>query len=349
MADAAGARSPCYDHSSMAPKFRGNSEDWLDDESGQRANRKGKKPGLSSGKAQFLPAEEANATVAEVFPNQCRVRMDGELELQCNYRRAGVIGRTEWRERSPVAVGDRVKVTDATATTGVVSGVCERKNSVHRPAPGREGTDIRHVIAANVELLCIVASVRSPDFSPGLVDRFLIAAGAEGIPALIAVTKADLIGPDEPWEIYRKLGYEVLEASAREGRGIPALKARLEGRLVVFCGHSGVGKTSLLNALLGTSKGKVGDVSEITGKGRHTTSSAVLIGGPGTSRWVDTPGVREFGLTDVKAEELLRFFPELDGLPCAQDLCRHVGEPGCAATSEPRYASYRRIHESLLA
>jgi ribosome biogenesis GTPase len=126
-----------------------------------------------------------------------------------------------------------------------------------------------------------------------------------------------------------------------------ALLNRIRGKGAVFCGQSGVGKTSLLRVLLGTEVGKVGDVSDATGKGKHTTTAAILLGGPDGSDWIDTPGVREFGLLEIKPEQLKDQFPEFRNLACQAPGCLHESEEGCAARSLERYASYLRIIKSL--
>lgn len=347
------------------PKFRGDSDDWLDNQ-GTRSKRRA---GLSTQKkpvarAIDLPAEEANAVVAEVFQSQCRVKMDLEgLDLLCSYRRAGVVGKSqsEIRERTPVAVGDRVLAKSTGGATGVIEGICLRKNSLSRPAPGREAGNIHHTLAANIDLLVIVASAHEPRFSAGLVDRFLVAAESENIPTVIAVTKVDLLKEAEsgsaypcPWEIYPQLGYTVIELSSKTGMGIEKLLQEIQDKVVVFCGQSGVGKTSLLRVLLkNPSMGRVGAVNETTGKGRHTTTGAVLLGlglgGTNRSNWIDTPGVREFGLTKISAKALAHYFPEMKGISCAQASCLHQDEPGCQARELARYLSYRRILDSLIA
>lgn len=342
---------------SMSPKFKGGSDDWLDDESesGQGRGTARKPKSGAPARASALSPEEANATVTEVFPNQCRVWFDEAgsekgAELLCAYRRAGVIGasKADVRARAPVAVGDRVKAKRV-GDTGVVEGVSTRRNALSRPAPGREEKNLFHVIAANVDALAIVASARQPDFSTGLVDRYLIAAGAAGIPALLCVSKVDLVasGDVKPWDTYRRIGYPVFEFSSKTKVGIEELKNSVLGREIVFCGHSGVGKTSLLRVLTGSEVGRVGDINQMTSKGRHTTTSAVMLGGPDRSRWIDTPGVREFGLAHVTLENLAQFFPEMKGLACEQPKCLHEDEPGCAASTLDRYASYRRILQSL--
>src|SRR4051812_45440881 len=183
----------------MAPKFRGDSEDWLDEEesegaaSSRPAGAAKPRSAASQSRAEPLPREQANATVAEVFPNRCRVRADGDhAELLCSYRRATLFRHgEEFRERSPVAVGDRVKVSRSSPQAGVVEGLCQRRNSLIRPAPHQE--KVRHVIAANIDDLVIVTSAREPFFTPGLVDRYLVAAAAEGIQPLICLNKVDLL------------------------------------------------------------------------------------------------------------------------------------------------------------
>lgn len=333
----------------MAPKFRGDSEDWFD----QQGEDSGRRSGRRESKARPIPRENTNATVAEVFPNQARVRLDEGAEMVCNYRRSAVIGAAasgEWRERSPVAVGDRVSVERVGGQDGVISGVASRETQFLRPAPGRE--EVVHVIAANVELLCIVGSAGHPPFSAGLVDRFLIASEVGGLRPVLIVNKIDLFaGGDRPWELYRGLGVEVLEVSAKSKTGIDDLKALLLSRKVVFCGQSGVGKTSLLSTLMDREVGRVGELSEATGKGRHTTTGALLLDADQGSQWVDTPGVREFGLIGVEPDRLREYFPEFGSLACQKDGCLHdqdtEDDVACEANSLARYPSYRRILESL--
>ena len=154
----------------MVPKYRGDEEDWLDNEdlAGFRSPESKAKQGPSA-RSTSLPKKDANATVAEVFPNQCRVKFDeeGAPPILCTYRRAEVVSKSkaEVRERTPVAVGDRVLAVKAANQGGVIEGICTRKNCISRPAPGRDGTRVHHVLAANIDLLVVVVSADRPKFS----------------------------------------------------------------------------------------------------------------------------------------------------------------------------------------
>jgi ribosome biogenesis GTPase len=334
----------------MTPKYRGDDDDWLDAEKergGQGSGRvlkggKKKKPEMG-----YLALEEANGTVAEVFPNQCKVIADGATEgervVACTYRRAK-LPTTELRERAPVAVGDRVRFERISQRDGVIEGIVVRRNFLARPAPERA---MRHTLVANIDVLVIVAASREPVFTPGLVDRFLVAALAQKIDPILCVTKMDLFdGGDRPWTLYSDIGFRVIETCAKTGTGLEEVRSALDGKLATFCGHSGVGKTSLLNALLGFEVGRTAEVSTSTGKGQHTTTGAYLIP---DSNLIDTPGIRAFGLLGIAPADLRSYFPEFQGLPCAEPACEHREEEGCAARELPRYSSYRRMLESLLA
>ena len=329
----------------MPQIFSNADDDWLDDVQGQpRPASSTRKP--LAGRARVLDPAEGNATVAELFPNQSAVRFDGaQAPVLCGYKMSTLAFRGPTRERSPVCVGDRVRVE-----LGVIIGRCERKNRLIRPAPNARDP-LLHVIAANIDFLVIVASAREPEFSPGIVDRFLVAASAQKISPLLCVNKIDLLeaGAARPWSIYPAAGVKVVEASARRGEGAAEVSALLRGKAAAFCGHSGVGKTSLLRKMLGDeSFGRVGGVSLAGGKGRHTTTGAVLLPAAGGSTWIDTPGIMNFGLVDVKREDLLSHFPELAAAAagCAAE-CLHDERPGCALSLLPRFASFRRMLASI--
>lgn len=347
----------------MSPKYRpkygrsSSSDDWLDAPVSRREKIE-RKPKRES--AIALRWDEGNATVIEVFPKQCRVRCDEEPSsiILCTYRRAAIFGaatlpvgprKLEIRERTPVTVGDRVKVQRSGSQDGVVEGICARKNQFTRAAPARE-EQVIHVLAANIDRLVIVASIKDPPFSEGLLDRFLIGAQSSGIEPVICINKCDIRETqDEPWRLYSNLGIPCIPVSAKLKEGITHLNDLLLAKRSLFVGHSGVGKTSLLRALTGLEIGKIGELNEATLKGRHTTTSSVLYKHPDGTEWIDSPGVRSFGLAGFEAEDLCDFFPELARLACSQSGCLHDGEAFCQASSVERLASYRRIRESLAA
>ncbi len=331
----------------MTPKYRGDDNDWLDSEKERGSHGSGRLAKKKKPKAGYLVVTEATATVTEVFPNQCRVLIDDESaenrDFACTYRKAK-LPNPDIRERAPVAVGDRVRFEKIGARDGVIDGVAERRNLLARPAP--ESAQ-RHVLVANIDTLVIVAACREPVFTPGLVDRFLVAAQAQEIEAIICVTKMDLYeGGEKPWKLYADIGFKVIETGSKDGEGVDELAETIDGKLATFCGHSGVGKTSILSALRGEEVGRTAEVSTSTGKGQHTTTGAYLIPG---SKLIDTPGVRAFGLLDIEPDELKTFFPEFTGMICSESDCRHRYEEGCGVQELPRYPSYRRMLESLIA
>jgi len=254
--------------------------------------------------------------VSEVFPKLCNVVFDDGTKLLCSYRRSQVIDKNapkdQWRERSPVAPGDQVEVQVLGSRDGVIENVLPRVNSIQRRAPGREGK-ILHTLAANLDAVVIVSSYREPDFSPGLIDRFLIAAQKAEIKPVIVINKIDLRTSDDdrPWALYEQFNILCFPVSTKEPASIEPLHDFLRGKTSVFCGHSGVGKTSLLQALFGAEVGKIGEISKATGKGRHTTTVSTLIQAADATRFIDTPGIKEFGLFDVDPMDLIQYYPEL--------------------------------------
>ncbi|HWP35622.1 MAG TPA: ribosome small subunit-dependent GTPase A [Thermodesulfobacteriota bacterium] len=256
------------------------------------------------------------------------------------------------RRRLSVVVGDRVDV-EPRGDRLVAVRVHPRRTVLRR----REGAGVQ-ILAANVELLVIVTAV-GPQFRPGLIDRMLVAADVDGIEPLIVLNKIDLDGRDPAVagaERYRRLGYRLLATSAVTGEGLPALAAALAGRVSVLAGHSGVGKSSLLNALAPGADRAVAEVNPVTGKGRHTTSVAEgypFAGGV----LIDLPGLREFGLAGVAPHRLAGAFPELRAAAagCRFADCLHEVEPDCAVRravergeiAPQRYDSYLRMLASL--
>lgn len=281
-----------------------------------------------------------------------------DCRLRGNYRLRGN------KQTNPVAVGDYVVFEMQEDGTGIISDVKDRRNYIVRKAT--KLSKQTHVIASNIDLLCIVATLGFPRTSTGFIDRLLVTAEAYHIPACIIFNKTDLYD-DELWEIhnllkgmYEAVGYPVYETSALHGTGIETIRTLVQGKVVLFSGHSGVGKSAMLNAIDPELDLKVGEVSEWSLKGKHTTTFAEIFpmqAGERTSYLIDTPGIKEFGMVDIKPEELTHFFPEmrerLHG--CQFNNCTHTHERQCAikqavdegTIAEERYINYLGILESL--
>lgn len=264
---------------------------------------------------------------------------------------------------NPIAVGDIVDIErESGQETGwVIAGIHDRRNYVNRVSPARRQR--HHIIASNLDQSLLVATLRDPRTSMGFVDRFLIACEAYHVPAIIAINKSDLFGETEEaifqhWcDVYGTVGYTVLRVSGTTGEGIDTLRGMLAGRTSLFSGHSGVGKSTLINQLLPGLELRTKEVSDWSGKGMHTTTFAEMFDLPDGGAIIDTPGVREFGLVDIEEEELAHYFPEMRARmdDCQFNNCKHINEPGCAIKqavvsgeiSEERYISYCTILDGL--
>jgi len=256
-----------------------------------------------------------------------------------------------------VVTGDRVLWRPTTAGHGVIEQVLPRETRLNRRRPGPGRLAFEQVIVANPDQALFILSVRDPTPHLRLLDRLLVIADANELPALICANKIDLVDDkDEPQElfgVYEKIGYQVIYASAATGQGIGELRSALAGRLSVLCGPSGVGKSSLLNAIQPRLGLATHEVSDTTGKGRHTTVSVRLWPLDAGGYVADTPGLREAGFHDIEPEDLAWHFvemrPYLGG--CRFSSCSHTHEPDCAvkaavgagAVSEARYDSYCRL------
>jgi len=263
----------------------------------------------------------------------------------------------------PVAIGDRVRFVDAGDGTAMINEILPRKSTLSRPAPVPGQRVFEQVIVSNVDQVVPVFAAASPTPKWGLLDRYLVSAEASELPALIVITKLDLAHKNRKLEaaldIYNRIGYKNCMVSAVTGQGLDELKGLLAGRTSVLIGKSGVGKTSLLNAIQPELGLRVREVSGgKAGKGRHTTTHLEMCGLDIGGSLVDTPGMREFGLWDVNGEDLALYFPEMAGYigQCKFGLsCRHDTEPGCAIRqavmaeeiSPYRYKSYLNLREDL--
>ena len=261
-------------------------------------------------------------------------------------------GRLELESRQKknrVAVGDRVVLRVDEDGSALIEEVLPRKNRVSRRITF---TGAEHVVAANVDVLAVMLAP-NPSLNMALLDRYLVAAHACGVEPLIVVNKMDLLDPMEVEEAlapYRALGHPVALISAGRREGLEEFLAQVRGRWVLLVGHSGVGKTTLVNDLVPGEAMAVAEVKQDTGKGRHTTSTAVARRGPHGTTLVDTAGIREFALWDVGWREVEAGFPEIHeaGADCRFPDCRHRGEPGCSVAKAieadrlplPRYESY---------
>lgn len=304
--------------------------------------------------------ESSLGTVMRVDARGCLVRMDapaadGVKDLWCT-----VAGRLHLKDRTgqktPVAVGDRVGVRLGERQGAQVVELQPRRSVLSRPAP--HGGRIEHVMAANVDQVLIVTAAKDPAFNPSLVDRLLAVVEWSRLDALLVVNKLDLVDSEPPeCAVYRGLGYRVVGASARVGAGLDALRAELVGRVSVVAGHSGVGKSSLLNALQPGLLQTVGEVNAVSGRGTHTTTSATWLALDGGGAVIDTAGVREFGLLRIPPRELGWLFRDVARAApgCRYPDCSHTHEPGCAVQAAVeagtiaafRYDSYLKILESL--
>ncbi len=267
---------------------------------------------------------------------------------------------------SLVAVGDRVEVQPKASGTdmpeGVIVRVEERRTALVRRRDVRRNRskEKEQVIAANIDQLVLITSFDDPPFNSRLVDRYLVFAESEELPLLIVVNKIDLDEEgmaEDDLAVYRKLDCRTCLVSAEENRGIEEFRELLRDRVSAFSGHSGVGKSTLINLLVGREELRTAETNVKTGKGVHTTTSAAMFQLPGGGYVIDTPGIREFNLAGITREnlrfyytEFLRFMPE-----CAFSSCTHTVEPGCAVIAAvesgeidaERYESYLALLDSL--
>ncbi|UEG53281.1 ribosome small subunit-dependent GTPase A [Mucilaginibacter daejeonensis] len=260
---------------------------------------------------------------------------------------------------NPVAVGDRVDMEmEPNSDQGVITKLHERKNYIIRRSINLSKQ--AQIIAANMDQAYLVVTLASPRTSLGFIDRFLVTAEAYDIPAALVFNKLDMFSDEgleilaEYKSIYESIGYPCYEVSALMGTNIPELKAKLKDKMTLFSGHSGVGKSSLMNAILPDLQLRTTEISEWSDKGMHTTTFAEMYDLPGGGDIIDTPGIRELGVIDIEQQELSHFFPEMRERmhDCRFNNCRHINEPGCAVLEalengeiEPsRYDSYLSIY-----
>lgn len=280
-----------------------------------------------------------------------------------NARMKGVLKIDDITSTNPVAVGDIVEVELEAEHEGtaIISEIKDRHNYINRQSPRHKHQ--HHIVAANLDQSMLVATLKEPRTSQGFIDRFLVASEMYHVAPFIVFNKSDLyktkeLEKYELWKrMYEAVGYKVLLVSATEEEGIDNITALLKDKTTLISGHSGVGKSSLLNVIFPDMNLKTGDISGWSGKGQHTTTFAEMFDLPFGGRIIDTPGMREFGLVDISKQEVSHYFPEMrDRLNnCQFNNCLHFNEPGCAIKEavndgeihEDRFVSYLSIMESI--
>lgn len=287
--------------------------------------------------------------------------LDPDTGRQARCRIRGVFRLRGSRATNPVVVGDRVRAEiGQDEGDNVITEIQPRANYIIRRASNLSKES--HIIAANIDTAYLVATLDFPATSTEFIDRFLVTAEAYKIPAVILLNKMDLFAAPEFREIidelvgtYRSAGYEVLEVSAKTGTGIDALRERMRDKTSLFTGNSGVGKSTLINAIEPGLHLKTGAISDYHHKGKHTTTFSEIFPLTGGGLLIDTPGIKGFGLVDIEPEELARYFPDLFryAAGCQYYNCTHTHEPNCAVMEavakgeipESRYVSYLKMLE----
>ncbi|WP_294718386.1 ribosome small subunit-dependent GTPase A [Prevotella sp.] len=280
------------------------------------------------------------------------VLTDGGSTVDCkikgNFRLKGI------RSTNPVAVGDRVEIIRNQEGTAFITSICDRRNYIIRKSSNLSKQS--HIIAANVDQAFLIVTVDYPQTSTTFIDRFLASAEAYNVPVTIIFNKVDLFKGDEERyldmmvNLYETVGYTCLKVSAETEEGLQQLLPLLEGKITLFSGNSGVGKSTLLNKIVPGAELRTAEISDAHNTGMHTTTFSEMLS-LGDGGWViDTPGIKGFGTFNMEPEEICGYFKEIFRFSkdCRFSNCTHTHEPGCAVRqavedhyiAESRYASY---------
>ncbi|MBM3402294.1 MAG: ribosome small subunit-dependent GTPase A [Bacteroidetes bacterium] len=287
------------------------------------------------------------------------VQTDEGKAIKCRIK--GKFRTLDIKTTNPIAVGDRVIIEpEPDQETGLITELKPRKNYIIRKSVNLSKQ--AQIIAANLDQAFLIVTLASPRTSLGFIDRFLVTAEAYDIPAKLVFNKLDLFSKEgleilnQYQSIYNRAGYPCYSVSALKATNLDQLRALLKDKVTLVSGHSGVGKSTLINALLPGYGLKTGEISDWSDKGKHTTTFAEMFELPFGGYLVDTPGIRELGVFDIEKQELGRLFPEIKKLmvDCRFNNCRHINEPGCAVLQalnegklEPsRYDSYLSIYSN---
>ncbi|SFA88309.1 ribosome small subunit-dependent GTPase A [Algoriphagus aquimarinus] len=285
------------------------------------------------------------------------VQSDDEV-VACRLK--GKFKQDDLKLTNPIAVGDWVEMDrEENQETAVIFDILPRENYVIRKSTRKQ--HFSHIIASNLDQAILVITMKSPRTSLGFIDRFLVSTESFRIPAILVVNKMDQMSGEkaDDWlldihEIYEPLGYQVIEVSALKEENLKdKFKSVLAGKSTLISGHSGVGKSTLLNALVPAATQHTKEVSGFTAKGVHTTTFAELFALEYGGDLIDTPGIKEFGILDIEDNELSHYFPEMRKYlgQCKYNNCQHVNEPGCVVLEKVeagyihpyRYESYLNI------
>ncbi|MEE9514738.1 MAG: ribosome small subunit-dependent GTPase A [Candidatus Brocadiales bacterium] len=290
-------------------------------------------------------------TVFKVEGPSCQVEADGHT-YTCSIRKK--LKTASDKRTSPVVVGDLVRFSETSPDEGVIEEIGERQTRLSRVAPWAPGKE--HVVVANMEQVLVVMATKDPPIKAGLIDRYIIASENGGLSSVICVNKIDLVDEEEvSWvkDLYGGLGYPVLFTSATKDTGIEELAGALKDKKTVLAGQSGVGKSSLINRIQPGLGLRIQDIRMAARKGKHTTSWVTLLKMDIGGYVVDTPGIRELGLWDIREPDVAEFFRDIweIGKGCHFSRCTHSHEPRCAVKAaveqdtldERRYGSYLRI------